>query len=709
MDQVPYPAGTVRFGVFEADLAAGELRKNGRKVRIQYQPFQVLAILLERPGEVVTREELREKLWPADTYVDFDRSLNTAVAKLRGALGDSGDSPRFIETLPRKGYRFVADAGPVPTPPLPPAPPSPIRVPWAMVAVAGVAVAAVLVALAVWLSRAPGGTPLVAVPLTSYPGVEFGPTFSPDGNDVAFSWNGWNEDNFDIYRKVIGSEGEEPFRVTRDPAPDYAPSWSPDGKLIALLRCVGQHEQEQVIEEADIILVSPLGVGVERRLVRVRLQTWMFRCSPPAWSPSGRWIVAPDQLDPNGPAGLFAISVETREKRRLTTGLDHFPAYAPDGRSLVFSRGDGIMGDLFSLEVSDESVAVSEPRQLTFDRRRPFHPAWLPGGRDVVFAAGAVTAMGLYRFPASGKSSPAALPVYSEDGLQPAVSRAAARLAYVLRSRNQEIMRAPAPGTGNDHVPPCRFAPSSRREANPRYSPDGRRVAFSSGRSGSHELWVCDSDGSNAVHLTKFGKMHVGSPRWSPDGKEIVFNSSVSGHRDVFRIPADGGKPERVTDRASMDGDAGWSRDGRWIYFTSDRSGEFQLWKVAAEGGEPVQVTQGGGRGGFESMDGACFYYAKPADPWSVWRVPSDGGEEAEVIPAVWGQHCFRVRPEGIYFIDGDGEWVKRWDYRTGEAVAIRKIEEPGQYGFDISPDGRWLLYTHAEEASDLMLVENFR
>jgi cholera toxin transcriptional activator len=98
----------VRFGVFTANLAAGELSKNGARIRLQEQPFQVLAYFLERPGEVVTREELRQKLWPADTFVDFDHSLNTAVNKLREALGDSASSPRYVETLARRGYRFLA-------------------------------------------------------------------------------------------------------------------------------------------------------------------------------------------------------------------------------------------------------------------------------------------------------------------------------------------------------------------------------------------------------------------------------------------------------------------------------------------------------------------------------------------------------------------------------------------------------------------------
>ncbi len=108
-------ARLLRFGVFEVDLTAGELRKNGARIRLQEQPFQVLTALLQNAGQVVTRDELREKIWPADTFVDFDHSLNTAVNKIREALGDSASSPRFVETLARRGYRFIAPVDSVAT------------------------------------------------------------------------------------------------------------------------------------------------------------------------------------------------------------------------------------------------------------------------------------------------------------------------------------------------------------------------------------------------------------------------------------------------------------------------------------------------------------------------------------------------------------------------------------------------------------------
>jgi cholera toxin transcriptional activator len=108
VEPASHPGTLVRFGVYEADLSAGELRKKGAKIRLQEQPFQLLAYLLERKGSVVTREDLREKLWASDTFVDFDHSLNTAVNKVRDALGDSASNPRFVETLARRGYRFIA-------------------------------------------------------------------------------------------------------------------------------------------------------------------------------------------------------------------------------------------------------------------------------------------------------------------------------------------------------------------------------------------------------------------------------------------------------------------------------------------------------------------------------------------------------------------------------------------------------------------------
>ena len=217
----------VRFGSFELDPASGELRKGGARVKLQEQPFQVLRALVERPGEVVTREELHERLWPGDTFVEFDDGLNTAVRKIRQALGDSADNPRFVETLPRRGYRFIAPVdrprnqlGPSgPSPDAPEATPgthkrrlSRRRFGWLTAAAA-----AALAALLWWGyfaasdATAPAGAMTMA-PLTSYPGTERFPSFSPDGERVAFAWDGESRDNFDIYIQNVGSHGPPDHR-----------------------------------------------------------------------------------------------------------------------------------------------------------------------------------------------------------------------------------------------------------------------------------------------------------------------------------------------------------------------------------------------------------------------------------------------------------------------------------------------------------------
>src|SRR6476659_1176258 len=202
----------VRFGTFEADLQTGELRKDGVKLKFSGQPFQVLAILLERPGDVVTREELQKRLWP-DTFVDVERNLNTAINKIREILGDSAENPRFIETLSRRGYRFIGEIESPPQTAVPVAldQAAHSRRTWWMIA-AGVLAIAVLAggvfAVFRWpkLDSSSEHESLTPVPFTTFPGQETAPALSPDGSRIAFSWNGdpaSGAKGFDLYVKAI--------------------------------------------------------------------------------------------------------------------------------------------------------------------------------------------------------------------------------------------------------------------------------------------------------------------------------------------------------------------------------------------------------------------------------------------------------------------------------------------------------------------------
>jgi len=257
---------------------------------------------------------------------------------------------------------------------------------------------------------------------------------------------------------------------------------------------------------------------------------------------------------------------------------------------------------------------------------------------------------------------------------------------------------------------------STRKDHAPQYSPDGKRIAFLSNRSGSDEIWVCDADGSNAVKLTSFGGPYVASLAWSPDGQRIGFDAIPGGIREIYTVSAHGGEPEHLRGTQSGEGISSWSRDGKWIYFGSGRSGKDQVWKVPAGGGTAVQITKQGGAYAVESPDGKFVYYslesAEGGDNTELRRVPVEGGEETRIIESVCPQD-FSVVERGIYYFSG---WrnpsVRCFHFATRKVETVAKVEGWVAWGLSVSPDSRWLLYSASESGSgqsELMMVEKFR
>jgi Tol biopolymer transport system component len=197
---------------------------------------------------------------------------------------------------------------------------------------------------------------------------------------------------------------------------------------------------------------------------------------------------------------------------------------------------------------------------------------------------------------------------------------------YARRFVANTQARVTAPGGPMSSAPNPAIT-STRWEWNPQFSPDGRRVAFQSTRSGDWEIWLADPDGVNAVQLTSMGAPLTGTARWSHDGQTIAFHSNPEGHLDIYSIPASGGTPRRLTANPANNQVPSFSRDGRWIHFSSNRTGEYRIWKMPVSGGDAVQVSPNTGYVAFESSDGAYRYYTETAsEPSALWRLSTSGG-----------------------------------------------------------------------------------
>lgn len=260
-------------------------------------------------------------------------------------------------------------------------------------------------------------------------------------------------------------------------------------------------------------------------------------------------------------------------------------------------------------------------------------------------------------------------------------------------------------GAKPEDSPGVRLISSTRLDHDMRYSPDGRRIAFASSRSGSHEIWVSDSDGSNQMQLTNIGgAYYTAAPQWSPDGKTIVFNSNVFDKRLPYLIPSSGGKPKRL----DVDAVEGWSHDGKYMYVKSSRTGSGELFKRSINGGDLISVPTRSYFGrAVESADGKYLYYERV--DWSIQRLSLQGGGEVQMLPSVANDN-FAIANAGIYFIpSGPNSAIQFLNFADRHISTILKLPQSSLFGFALSPDEKWLLYTQYEDrGSNLMLVENF-
>jgi len=806
LNEPPRQAGRperVRFADFEADLYTEELSKAGQRVRLPHQSFRVLAMLLDQAGELVTRDELRATLWPPGAPVEYDQGLNAAVNRLREALGDSAEAPRFIETLPKRGYRFIAAiersastkprapaapptpterststdpaapvapsapterststdpaapvapsaptersastdpaapaAPPARTRPLAPDPPNPLtpheaaRAPQAntshshshepvppqpssaavpldtppprprrkLLFAAATGLCVILIAIAIWTISHRSLTPPTfgrqVVPFTTLPGKEIAPTFSPDGNHIAFAWNEGTGagHQYDLYVKSLGSE--RLLRLTHHPSRWMSPAWSPDGSEIAFVRQMGQH--------AGIFVIPALG-GSERSIVSSGLTVGgIIQVS---WSPDGHQL-AYSAYGEGGVPQVFVVSLQTLSTKLLAPAPKCHaamePAFSPDGKQLALACLSS--SAVYTIDVV--GLPDGPVRALASMLGDPEGLIWASDGSRLIFSNDPGDGGELWQLTLDGHLEQ--LP-FGEDGSAPAVAARGARMAYVRGRKTVDIWRADLTAAHpEDSV--VKLIYSTRMQSIPRYSPDGVHIAFQSNRSGSVEIWMTDAQGADPDRLTSFNGPFTSAPNWCSDGRRIAFDSRASGVPAIYiedineRVPR-----QLVTSQNSLSRPV-WSQDCRWL-FASDAQGV--LYRVPSSGGRAERFTEDPSTYDIAVADRLIFNVLEPKGV-VLWSKPVSGGQPTplEGMPRLGYDDAWATTTAGIYYTDSSSTpiTVNFYDFSSHTRRTLMTLSGTpipgGGAGIAVSPDGHWLLYSQpGDEQSEIMLA----
>jgi Tol biopolymer transport system component/DNA-binding winged helix-turn-helix (wHTH) protein len=729
------------FGIGEWLIhpAVNSMERDGETVHLEPKVMQVLVALASEPGEVVTREQLRGVVWP-DVFVGED-VLIRAISELRRAFSDDPRLPRTIETVPKVGYRLIAPISQPPTasapvssslngqsarapePAVPDAHETPVSESVQELAppartigaprkriVFWIAFSLLTIAGAVWAYKALLSVPgnhralrkeaYTSRPLTTYPGSQLQPSFSPDGGAVAFVWHKDGELAGHIYVKQLGSEA--PARLTNGSAEELSPAWSPDGRWIAFIR----HTEVRT----SILIIPAIGGSEQEVYTLPTNHVWEY--GGLTWTADGESLIFPEQADPQAPSLLVELTLDGRTIRELTHPPrgwdgDWTPAISPDGTTVAFIRGpEGSVHDIYMMKLPDGT-----PKRITFDGRLVVGLAWSSDGSEVVFSSNRSGSISLWRVSAQGET-PEHEPAGGDNAYWPSIARQGNRLVYSHGSATWSILAVELNGHGPETE--AEILTSSEQDASPHVSPAGDKIAFQSWRSGSQEIWTAKIDGSDPVQLTSAGAM-AGSPSWSRDGRSIAFDARLDTNAHIYVIDANGGAPRAVTHGDFNDIVPCWSSDDRWIYFGSNRSGSWQVWKVPSDGAGPAQqVTAEGGMVAMESGDGRWLYFTHYGEP-GIWRRPVAGGPVRKIFdgPPTGNLNYWTLNGDSVYSLaDQGGHFtLQRIDPDTGHTQVVYALKhDPTPFaGISLSPDGKRITFAElARASSGLTLVEHF-
>lgn len=706
------------FGEFRLDPRNRLLWRGEQHIGLALKEFEVLFFLIENAGRVVGKTELLEAVWK-DTFIE-EGTLTQNISRLRKKLEAAKESDGYeeiIETLPKRGYRFLPavtrrrianDLPAADTPPISRAdsqkltpeiqnPKSKTRnLKWLLPVIV---IAALVLTAAVFFWRntaAPQKPPVAAsvVPFSGAPGREDTPSFSPDGKQLAYAWNGDEGIQTDIYVRLVA--GGEPVRLTETSDKEQYPVFSPDGLQIAFVRDLKTH--------GEVFLIPALG-GTERRICRLFSGNYSI-----SFAPDGKSLAVIDTEDSTDKKqfAVYLVNLETGARRRLTVPGEFrgetTPRFAPDGKSLAFVRVfDDLQHDLFVVPVeSAENAAPKEARQITFDNKTIHSVAWSADSAAIFFVSfRAGNRAGLWRVPANGGAEPETVLMGSREITNLTVSPDGKSLAFVeLAPRDLDLWETTAGSTQK----PQKFIASTFTEAYPVFAPDDSSVVFTSRRSGKNELWIVDRAGKNLRQLTKTD-VNVRKAAFSPDSKQLAFEAVGNVAAEIFTVDVETGTTRRIVAADnSFNSSPVWSADGRFVFFTSNRTGTEQIWKIAAdknEAGAPVQVTARGGYWAVPAADGALFF-TKSKDKTDFWRIAANESAENErpvpEIAALGDSVKWTATRSGIYVFLKESEDfydAKFYDFADGQIKS-----KPGRLRFPtqfldspaVSADGRRFL-----------------
>jgi Tol biopolymer transport system component/DNA-binding winged helix-turn-helix (wHTH) protein len=728
------------FSEFRLDTKKLRLLKAEEIISLTPKEFELLLLLIKNAGKVLEKDELMEAIW-GDTFVE-EATLTRNISWLRKKLAvNSTKEVKFIETIPKRGYRFLPNVTEIenskefianliernPTNFIADLPkenienlaasdsPNSWQNSRRWLLGAGGILAVIILGLIIYQSfikESDSKTLFVAniKPFSGLAGQETMPAFSPDGKFMTFVWNGGNEsDNFDIYVKLIGAG--EPIRLTKNLANDLNPAFSPDGKSIAFVRSSPT--------SSELFLISAFG-GTERKVCNL----YSIRSSL-SFTPDGKTIAVADSDAVNQSSGIFFVDLETGAKTRVTTppeyNSDDTPIFSADGRKVFFTRAIGTtVQEIFGLDINTKDL-----RQLTFDKSRIRGLAWY---RDKILFTSqrSGSQLNLWEISVNG-GEPGLIATSAKNPVLPAVSGDGKMLAFVEETNDTNIWEISGgefvdssklnakSAVRNSALTATKLIASSRAEHSPHYSPNAGKIIFASDRTGKYEIWSANTDGTNQSQLTD-SPNSAGSPRFSPDGKLIAYDAQIEGNGDIFIISAEGGKPQNLTATKEIrEVLPTWSSDGRFIFFCSNRSGDYQLWKISIEGGEPQQLTQEGAFESFAIPNGQEVFYTKTRGLTGIWKVSTNGGEESlvEGLADAGYWRFWTATTNGIYFVSqatNPPYSIKFYDFATQTTVQIGYTDKTPIWlfsGFAAAPDGRKFLFAQNDlNAATIMIAD---